>query len=102
LRGYVDQLLYYSTLLLTPTLQYLLRLLLAVLEHWTMIEELSTEHILDGREWKRIRETLMTIRDLLFSRINELISKPPIDSYSCTFLSVALEKRSPEESASKC
>jgi len=42
-----------------------------------MVEELATEHILDGREWTRIRETLMTIRGLLFSRINELTSKPP-------------------------
>jgi len=40
-----------------------------------MIEELATEDILDGREWKRMAETLTTIRNLIRNRVTELTSK---------------------------
>jgi len=74
LKRCVDQFLLFDAFL-TGVRQYLLRLLLAILEHWATIKKVASEEILDGREWDRLKKTVTSIRDLVSIRILDLMSE---------------------------
>jgi len=55
------------------TSQYLLRFIYLIIERLVQIMELSTEYILDEREWRTTNEAFYSIRSLVNERVSEVL-----------------------------